>query len=297
MSVEPITGKPLNVVTCSSCKVIEKVTVKPVEPIEMHPNKAPIGHTTPRSTERPYDVVSSKDAEQSFENFSNPIKSTNLVLPTVNTPTVTASESPAQPTPQAKRIASMMPKVSAKLVQEIRPLIKSERLVQIAAQTPQLATTTVPELTTEFTINNDRPIRPIAQLMPPPNNNLQMNPLLKAETPSAVTKSQPQPIVVSTPSLLKAMNEFLNDLVYKFNYSTTFHGHNEEGDRNGYKKGAYFSIGRDNIKRTVEYVANENGFVPHVKYEIVSSAEAPTVLTDKSGVLKGVEFKWFKTSA
>ena len=91
------------------------------------------------------------------------------------------------------------------------------------------------------------------------------------------------------------ITESLSDLLYKFKYSTDYHGHHEEGSRNGNKKGGYFSIGRDNIRRTVDYVANENGYVPHLLYEAVDRQYAPNAQNDKNGLLKEFEFKWFNS--
>lgn len=91
----------------------------------------------------------------------------------------------------------------------------------------------------------------------------------------------------------KAINEFIGDVLYRFNYTAGYHGHNEEGDTEGNKRGSYFIIGRDNIRRGVIYVANANGFVPVVKYEKVSAAEAPHEDTEKSAGLRGYEFEWF----
>lgn len=97
-------------------------------------------------------------------------------------------------------------------------------------------------------------------------------------------------------SSTKAINEFIGDVLYRFNYTAGFHGHEEEGDHSGNKRGSYFIIGRDNVRRGVIYVANENGFVPVVKYEKVSSAEAPHEDTEKNAGLRGYEFEWFHKS-
>ncbi|KAG4077463.1 hypothetical protein HA402_002890 [Bradysia odoriphaga] len=92
-----------------------------------------------------------------------------------------------------------------------------------------------------------------------------------------------------------AINEFIGDVLYRFNYTAGYHGHNEEGDSAGNKRGGYFIVGRDNIRRGVIYVANANGFVPVVKYEKVSPAEAPHEDTEKGAGLRGYEFEWFHT--
>lgn len=91
----------------------------------------------------------------------------------------------------------------------------------------------------------------------------------------------------------QAINEFIGDVLYRFNYTAGYHGHNEEGDSAGNKKGGYFIVGRDNIKRGVIYVADSRGFVPVVKYEKVSPAEAPHEDTEKNAGLRGYEFEWF----
>ncbi|XP_037045733.1 uncharacterized protein LOC119081099 [Bradysia coprophila] len=108
-----------------------------------------------------------------------------------------------------------------------------------------------------------------------------------------ITSSKPIESSKTHLSSKNAINEFIGDVLYRFNYTAGYHGHNEEGDSAGNKRGGYFIVGRDNIRRGVIYVANANGFVPVVKYEKVSPAEAPHEDTEKSAGLRGYEFEWF----
>lgn len=89
------------------------------------------------------------------------------------------------------------------------------------------------------------------------------------------------------------VSESQSGLLYKFNYTVGFHGHNEVGDVAGRKEGEYFNVGRDGIRRTVSYTADENGFHPIVKFETASDDEVPREETEKKAGLKGYEFKWF----
>lgn len=84
-------------------------------------------------------------------------------------------------------------------------------------------------------------------------------------------------------------------LLYKFNYTVGFHGHHEEGFRNGDKKGGYFANGRDGFGRKVEYVANEFGYQPNITLVDLGlqSPDTPKENTEKDFGLKGYEFKWF----
>uniref|UniRef100_A0A2M4BPS5 Putative cuticular protein 138 rr-1 family n=1 Tax=Anopheles marajoara TaxID=58244 RepID=A0A2M4BPS5_9DIPT len=89
------------------------------------------------------------------------------------------------------------------------------------------------------------------------------------------------------------IQHILNGLLYRFNYTAGYHGHHEQGDRQGNKEGGYFAIGRDGIRRGVSYKANEFGFQPHVKFEKVGPEETPREETEKQAGLKGFDFKWF----
>lgn len=88
------------------------------------------------------------------------------------------------------------------------------------------------------------------------------------------------------------VEKLMNGLLYRFNYTTDFQGHNEEGDRSGNKDGEYYSIGRDNVKRIVTYKANEFGFMPYIRQEQVKPEEQQ-LLDEKNNKLKGYKFEWF----
>ncbi|XP_017840791.2 protein lethal(3)malignant blood neoplasm 1 isoform X1 [Drosophila busckii] len=87
-----------------------------------------------------------------------------------------------------------------------------------------------------------------------------------------------------------ATAEEIGDL-YKFKYLLDYNGHEETGSRNGNKQGKYFSISDDAVQHTVEYIANEFGFQPHVSWRKLTAEEAN--LPAENG-LKHYEFKWFK---
>lgn len=101
-----------------------------------------------------------------------------------------------------------------------------------------------------------------------------------------------KPILTKVPTA-EQMKKMLGELLYKFNYTTGFHGHNEEGDRAGAKAGSYFFIGRDGLKRTVNYKANEFGYQPSIKVEKVTPEETPEPETEKENKRHDYEFKWF----
>ena len=85
------------------------------------------------------------------------------------------------------------------------------------------------------------------------------------------------------------MENMMNGLLYRFNYTTDFQGHREEGDRQGNKEGEYFSVGRDNIKRIVSYKANEFGFMPYIRQEPIN----PQYYDERNNRLRGYNFEWF----
>ncbi|KAL9902119.1 lethal (3) malignant blood neoplasm [Glossina fuscipes fuscipes] len=81
--------------------------------------------------------------------------------------------------------------------------------------------------------------------------------------------------------------------LYRFTYILDYNGHTETGKRNGNKVGNYFAIGDDDIERTIEYVADENGFQPRVRWR---KLDANTIKAkSKMNSLKDYEFIWFKT--
>ncbi|KAH8297558.1 hypothetical protein KR054_002961, partial [Drosophila jambulina] len=77
--------------------------------------------------------------------------------------------------------------------------------------------------------------------------------------------------------------------LYKFKYVLDYNGHEETGSRNGDKQGSYFAIGEDAVERTIEYVANEFGFQPHVSWKRLDGKAA----LPEENSLKHYEFKWF----
>lgn len=88
------------------------------------------------------------------------------------------------------------------------------------------------------------------------------------------------------------MEKLMNGLLYRFNYTTDFQGHREEGDRQGNKDGEYYSVGRDNVKRIVSYKANEFGYMPYIRQEPISSQDLQ-YYDERNNKLRGYNFEWF----
>lgn len=88
------------------------------------------------------------------------------------------------------------------------------------------------------------------------------------------------------------MEKLMNGLLYRFNYTTDFQGHREEGDRLGNKDGEYYSVGRDNIRRVVSYKANEFGFMPFIRQEPLNPQELQNY-DERNNRLRGYKFEWF----
>jgi hypothetical protein len=84
-------------------------------------------------------------------------------------------------------------------------------------------------------------------------------------------------------------------LLYRFNYTVGFHGHHEEGYRNGDKIGGYFVNGRNGISTQVKYTANEFGYQPNITFIPIGldSPDTPKADTEKNYGLKGYAFEWF----
>lgn len=87
----------------------------------------------------------------------------------------------------------------------------------------------------------------------------------------------------------------LMGLLYKFNYTLKYHGHQESGYRNGDKEGGYFFNGRDGLARNVTYLANEFGYQPNITLvELgLQAPDVPREEKEEPNELRGVEFKWF----
>lgn len=88
------------------------------------------------------------------------------------------------------------------------------------------------------------------------------------------------------------IENLMNGLLYRFNYTTDFQGHREEGDRAGNKEGEYFSVGRDNIKRITSYKANEFGYMPFIRQEPLSPQELQ-YYDENNNKLRYSKFEWF----
>ncbi|XP_037905964.1 uncharacterized protein LOC119648340 isoform X2 [Hermetia illucens] len=92
---------------------------------------------------------------------------------------------------------------------------------------------------------------------------------------------------------LEEMRKAFVGLLYKFNYTVGYHGHHEKGDFVGSKDGGYYFVGRDGLRRDVEYVANDFGYQPYLTQEQVSDKDTPKEGSEKEAGLKGYEFRWF----
>ena len=78
------------------------------------------------------------------------------------------------------------------------------------------------------------------------------------------------------------------DLRYRFNYSISSHGHNEDGYRNGRKDGQYHSMDKDGVEVKVEYLSNEFGHQPNI-----TIVPGPALNPDEEA-LKGYSFMWYR---
>lgn len=305
----------MNVVSCSNCKVIEKILPASLERVSnLLDIPSPVKEIMSKT------VILKKPIEEAFR--ISPIAKDELTVPsteksilTTEVPitTTTLATKPTElsttkettSTTTQTETTSITPKLTETTSTSVAPAFTEKPstattpLTSSEPSTIQPSTTHLPSSSTEdlvlTTTTTEKSTTIInsykreATLVPKPKIQNRENKALRLDE---VIKT-PKPLI-STPSLLNSMNHLLHDLLYKFNYTTTYHGHNEEGSRDGNKKGSYFVIGRDNIRRTVEYLADENGFVPHVVYEKVDNGNAvPNQENDKNEVLQGSEFKWF----
>ncbi|XP_034106914.1 protein lethal(3)malignant blood neoplasm 1 [Drosophila albomicans] len=121
-------------------------------------------------------------------------------------------------------------------------------------------------------------------------------PALAVTTTQSGSGSSPfgkQPALTSTQTGSSQTGE-AGDL-YKFKYLLDYNGHEETGSRNGDKEGNYFAIGEDSVLRTIEYIANEFGYQPHISWRRLDASEIANLPTENS--LKHYEFKWFNKAS
>ncbi|CAG4937573.1 unnamed protein product [Colias eurytheme] len=90
--------------------------------------------------------------------------------------------------------------------------------------------------------------------------------------------------------------DYMERVLYVFNYTVGFHGHFEKGYANGAKQGYYYVTGRNGVRTRVDYEADEKGFRPKISQEVLDilSDEVPKPETEKESKygLKSYEFKW-----
>ncbi|XP_038210192.1 protein lethal(3)malignant blood neoplasm 1 [Zerene cesonia] len=90
--------------------------------------------------------------------------------------------------------------------------------------------------------------------------------------------------------------DYMERVLYVFNYTVGFHGHFEKGYSNGAKQGYYYVTGRNGIRTRVDYEADEKGFRPKISQEVLDllSDDVPKPETEKEPKfgLKSYEFKW-----
>lgn len=126
------------------------------------------------------------------------------------------------------------------------------------------------------------------------NSNFE-KPLNYASPRNEVLKSPENFIRNNLPSRYNVpeLDNQLDGLLYQFKYAVGYHGHSERSDKVGNKAGAFYSIGRDGFKRTIEYTADGEGFRPKILWERVPEDDIPREETEKELGLKEYEFKWF----
>ncbi|XP_049840150.1 protein lethal(3)malignant blood neoplasm 1 [Schistocerca gregaria] len=88
------------------------------------------------------------------------------------------------------------------------------------------------------------------------------------------------------------MQDVMDALLYRFNYTLPYHGHNEEGYRSGNKVGGYFADGRDGVGRNVKYLANEFGYQPNITLVDLRPGQAHTEEDERNAPLLGYKFEW-----
>jgi hypothetical protein len=85
----------------------------------------------------------------------------------------------------------------------------------------------------------------------------------------------------------QAVEKMANNLYYRFNYTITSHGHQEDGYRDGRKDGSYRSRHENGVDAQVRYLSNEFGHQPNITFV------PRTTAADNEHALKGYSFRWY----
>lgn len=253
------TAKPSDIASCSGCSIPEK--------IKSMTNLQEIG--LPQKLSKPVNEIDSAVIN------NRPINQLNNLINSNEPTKQTSYEMKAQK--NMFESSDVLQNVPNQYSPMPPPAKDSEQPI---LQLEQLSYQKVPEMSL---INSDTNLLQL-------NDNVNQSPI------------QPQQSLQNNPNLPNLPNQSINKnnvdkmltgLLYKFNYDVGYHGHREQGDRNGNKEGSYYVIGRDGYKRTVNYKANEFGYQPHIKLELASPEETPREESEKEKGLKDYEFKWF----
>lgn len=102
----------------------------------------------------------------------------------------------------------------------------------------------------------------------------------------AAKKLPPEPGSNQLAANDQVLEKMANDLYYRFNYTITTHGHNEDGYRSGRKDGSYRSQSENGVETRVKYLSNEFGHQPNITF-------APGASADEEHALKGYSFRWY----
>ncbi|XP_050072864.1 protein lethal(3)malignant blood neoplasm 1-like [Anopheles maculipalpis] len=268
-SIVPLTTpKSSNVASCSGCKIPEPPTPATTQP--------PLPETSTLYVP-PFKIVNKNDLES-----VGGTKTTPGAIPSTTSATASGTESP-QDVPQ--KLVEKAPK-DANERTKAGDGPNRNAAPNANADNPKLHTKNVNKSNEQASAERKTPKESNSQ------THSRSDGFNKDDKPtSKQDKDDPMKLIeIHTANMIQ---HILNGLLYRFNYTAGYHGHHEQGDRQGNKEGGYYSIGRDGIRRGVSYKANEFGFQPHIKFEKVSPEETPREETEKQAGLKGFDFKWF----
>ncbi|CAH1399659.1 unnamed protein product [Nezara viridula] len=170
-------------------------------------------------------------------------------------------------------------------------------------QKPQSTAMLVPNISTPNDINNKVYVKPLNDKIHSTQINIPGSPQTTKPIQEGLTPNLIQNKISNNTPVSATLQPQLNDIemkildymakLYKFNYSLSFHGHEETGDFGGNKNGSYFSNGRDGYQRKVVYIANEFGYQPKISLIKLDDEFIPKEETEKELTkLKGSEFIW-----
>ncbi|XP_017761515.1 PREDICTED: uncharacterized protein LOC108551766 [Eufriesea mexicana] len=184
----------------------------------------------------------------------------------------------------AQEIFKDRPEVAKKLVEAVAARACSSCKVAAKTEKSEITSQITPTVTPSI---SQRQLNPLLQKMTKSLTVGIVRNMVDSGKNFITNKHAADPIVEDRNMDDRALEKMANDLYYRFNYTITSHGHQEDGYRSGRKDGSYRSQSDDGVDTRVKYLSNEFGHQPNVSF-VANVNEA-----NETERLKGYSFRWY----